>query len=150
MEIYHCNENANLISSTIFTKCETRFSDFNHYGLLHFSKYFEFFERARFDVFKQMCFEDCNMEDLYFPVINIRCEFENQINLKNKFYVSTYIKVFRVNKIQFCQKLIDSHTKKTYSSAIIDVAVVSKKDGMSYLVDEKIYSCIKKHITKRS
>ncbi len=125
------------------TNCATDFSDYDFRGQLRFTKYFELFEQARFEFARSVGLLQWNDKDIFFPVINVECSYIKPIGIINQFYICTYVEITRFNKFTFYHEVIDSDTHEKYAFATTVVSMVSKSNGMSYLLDEKLYDKIK-------
>ena len=115
-----------------FTHIQPRFSDLIQGQRLHFSKCYEFFEMARFDVlerFRQSEWSPVSKDSLnglLFLVVRTEYTQHRQWEGKRPIRIKTRLLVQKMAVLEFEQELLDETSSTPYVSAVIKVAVVKQ------------------------
>ncbi len=115
-----------------FTHIQPRFSDLIQGQRLHFSKCYEFFEMARFDVlerFRQSEWSPVSKDSLnglLFLVVRTEYTQHRQWEGKRPIRIKTRLLVQKMAVLEFEQELLDETSSTPYVSAVIKVAVVKR------------------------
>lgn len=117
-------------------------------GIVHNSKYFIWFEQARFRIAQEAkimeCIENNSDEEdsFYFPVINAECKFIKPIEMGKRVIIKTKLKKPKVAKFIFVHSVVDAITGVEYAKAETQVCVCSKKKGMVMHLSEELVQVI--------
>lgn len=115
-----------------FTHIQPRFSDLIQGQRLHFSKCYEFFEMARFDVLERFrqsewsAVSKDSLNGLLFLVVRTEYTQHRQWEGKHPIRIKTRLLVQKMAVLEFEQELLDETSSTPYVSAVIKVAVVKQ------------------------
>ncbi|MCI7813782.1 MAG: hypothetical protein MR543_08945 [Robinsoniella sp.] len=112
---------------------KTRFADFFGGGSLHFSKCFEYFEMARFDILE--LFESYraargrrdSMEKIYFVVVKADYEKMDNVGMCGNLRVQTQLIVEKIPYLGFRQSLTDMDGREIYAKTEMKIALVDQE-----------------------
>ncbi|MDR2024159.1 MAG: hypothetical protein LBQ71_13160 [Hungatella sp.] len=126
---------------------EPRFSDYGYNGYLQESKYCIFFEYSRFQIAREaglyQCFYNMDREDeIFFPVIEMECEYLKSVDLNVKLAVRTTLYPPVLPRLDFMQSMLNRETKEVLTTAVVKVAIVTKKRGLLMHLEEEMSKCI--------
>ena len=112
----------------------------------HNSRYFIWFEEARFAIAKEAKLLDyigkCSEERITFPVLEAECKFLLPIPCDAKLLIRTKLDKPKMAKLIFKHIVTDEVTKKDYAIAITTVGILSDKSGLQMNIDESIKKII--------
>ena len=115
-----------------FTHLQPRFSDLIQGQRLHFSKCYEYFEMARFDVLERFrqsewsAVSKNSLNGLLFLVVRTEYTQHRQWEGKRPIRIKTRLLVQKMAVLEFEQELLDETSSTPYASAVIKVAAVKQ------------------------
>ncbi len=122
-------------------------------GIVHNSKYFIWFEQARFKIAKEAKIMECMKEETldndsyFFPVIEAECKFIRPISLGTELIIKTQLKKPVVAKLAFKHVVTDAITGIEYARAKTQVSMCSDKRGMIMNLSPKMKQTIEKYLS---
>ena len=122
------------MSKLLIQKHKVEFWECDISGYVHNSKYFIWFERARFEIAKEVGLNDIegiNGEDgFYFPVLEAECKFINTIYMDTDLVIKTELEKPIAAKLKFKHTIEEEKTGRVLTRAITTVGVCSRKNGL--------------------
>lgn len=101
---------------------------------VHNSKYFIWFERARFLIAQEIGLEEVikgiSGDRIYFPVIEAECKYIRPIPLDADLIIRTRLKKPKVAKLFFEHIITDEKTNEKYAQAVTIVGICSEEHGL--------------------
>lgn len=136
-----------------YFKVKTRFSDFFGEGFLHFSKCFEYFEIARFDIldrfqkYRMEKHRSKKIEKIYFVVVKANYEHMQNLSVCDEVTIKTRLIVEKIPYLKFRQMLMDVETSQVYAKADLKIALLDQEMKGIKKWDEEVFfdmiSCVK-------
>ncbi len=124
-------------------------------GIVHNSKYFIWFEQARFKIAKEAKIMECmkeeasNNDSYFFPVIEAECKFIRPIPLGTELIIKTQLKKPIVAKFVFKHVVTDAITGIEYARAKTQVSICSDKRGMIMNLSPNLKQVIEKYLSRK-
>lgn len=119
---------------------EPRFSDFDSYAIAHHSKYFCWFEEARFYFLRnilKMSNED--ISDIRCPLINLSCEFKKLITYGEAYIISSQI-IFdmEIAKIKFVYQIYNNDKTVRFANGVTEHVFLSSEGKLLFKMPNKL------------
>ena len=135
------------------TQAQTRFSDFNSNGQMHFSKCLMYFEKARFAISRDAGLEQILKAcypgaEIQFVVVKTEIRYLEPVGVTydrdgdRALVVETQLCEPFISKLTFRQKLVQKGGDRVLVDASVDVALLDPKEGMIRLLSEECRQCL--------
>lgn len=113
---------------------------------VHNTKYFIWFEEARFAIAKEAnllsYIDGCSEERITFPVLEAECKFLLPVPLGANLIIHTKLEKPKMAKLVFKHVITDEVTNRDYATATTAVGILSDKSGLHMNLDESIKKII--------
>ena len=117
--------------------------------MVHISRYFIWFEEARFEIARQVNVanevvlnlssdKEDGKEYLFFTVISIESKYHSPIGPMRRVIVKTKLHQPKFGRLEFTHRVYDKLTGKLYAEALVHVAIVSNVKGMLLHLSKEI------------
>lgn len=117
---------------------------------VHNTKYFIWFENARFAIAKEAnllsYIEEYSGDKITFPVLEAECKFLLPIPLGAKLIIRTKLEKPKMAKLVFKHVITDEVTNKNYALATTTVGILSDKTGLCMNLDDNIRKIINNYL----
>lgn len=93
------------------TKIQLRYADTDQMGVIHHSRYFQYFELSRLDLLKLMGFDYYKIEasGLMMQIRDVQCTYIRSISAEEDVYVVTKVDQFTKYQIKFYHEIINAN-----------------------------------------
>lgn len=117
---------------------------------VHNTKYFIWFENARFAIAKEAnllsYIAEYSGDKITFPVLEAECKFLLPIPLGAKLIIRTKLEKPKMAKLVFKHVITDEVTNKNYALATTTVGILSDKTGLCMNLDDNIRKIINNYL----
>jgi len=153
---------------------QTRFSDFDRDGYLHFSKCLMYFEKARFQIARDAGLDRILRESypgrrVQFVIAKVDVAYNDQVpvcfdrnedpvkdgggidfnpDTARRLVVRSRLKTPFVSKLAFVQELVDAGNNRVLIHADIDVALLQEGEGLIPSLNEACRKCLQDYCDK--
>lgn len=95
-----------MVTSTL--KLRTLYADTDKMGVVYYARYFEYFEKARGEMFRELGYPYSAMEDndIRLPVIESHCEYKRGIKYDEVITIKTYIDELPTSRLKINYKIL--------------------------------------------
>ena len=132
-----------------FFETKIYYKDVDKMGITYYSRYLEFFEQARTELFSSIGLKVSNIEDLgiYLPVITCYCDYKISTKFEDKIIIQSEISKTPKARLKIDYSLKKKNSKKVSVSGYTIHAFI-KENGKSTRAPNSILKILKNNLTE--
>ena len=126
------------------TEHRVRYSDTNHFGVVYYARYLDWFEAGRTEILREkgITYADLEKKGLFAPVVEIKVNYKKPARYDDIIQLETEIENIGNSSIKFNYKVYNKKTKELLAEAYT-VNVFINKDMESVRIPDEVRKVLK-------
>ncbi|WP_192930254.1 acyl-CoA thioesterase [Alkaliphilus pronyensis] len=126
-------------------KFKPRFSDIDRYGIAHHSKYFCWFEEARYYFLESILkIPQEELVQLYAPITSLKADYKKSIIFENSYVIVVSLSIDEFKSfVQFQYEIMDCNEETIYAKGLTEHVFTKSNGELLFEIPDFLYEKIK-------